>query len=144
MPTYWLQVMTKANFDISRKIDFVVGGCSKRWRRSAERIEPGDKFIVYILSMKKFAAIHVATSRMYIGSRRIWADGDDIFPLRWERSPEIVLPEHNMLDLAKVRKLLGNRGLGLRQGLREISPELFQLIESEMRKMNERKDVQNL
>jgi predicted RNA-binding protein len=143
MPIYWLQVMTKENFNISRKMDFLVGGCSKRWRKLAERIEPGDKILVYILWEKKFAAILEATSRMYIGSRRIWDKPDDIFPCRFERSPEVVLPEHNMLDLATARKLVSNRVLNFRRGLSELSSEIFQPIASEMRKIGESKNVKN-
>ncbi len=145
MPKYWLQVMTKEGFNISLKIDFIVGGCSIRWHKLSNRIEPGDNILVYILGEKKFAAILFATSRMYIGSRKIWENPDDIYPCRFERSRDIVLPEHNMLDLATARKLVGNRYINFLQGLSELSPEIFQPIACEMRKIDERmKKVRNL
>jgi predicted RNA-binding protein len=148
MPQYWLIITSPENFEIDRQINFCVEGFKDRIRRTAEQVQPKDKFVIYINRFQRMGAILTATSGFYYDDRnKIWTEEDEIWPCRFKTQPEIVLAEDELLDVKKLVPLLSFItpkqkatiwGLAFQGSLRRIPEEDFNLIESEMRKIKAR------
>ena len=139
---YWLSCTTPKRFESDMANDFAIDGYEEEDFEAAIRVEPGDRIACYVLGWDAFAAICVARSRVFVDWRQIWPDA--VCPLRFERHAEIALPRDRalpgaallpQLGLAGVKAKHGQRaGHALRESLREIAREDFEVIERAMRR----------
>jgi len=144
MRKYWMVITSPGNFAISRSRGYNVDGFkdNKQGKR-IHRMEPGDRVVYYINRTHKFGAITEVSGRPYRDDKtRIWAEQDEIWPLRIPLRPEIVLDDEQLVDARKlvsrltfVTKLSGKAswGLAFQGSLRTIPEDDFELIASEIR-----------
>ena len=52
--TYWMVADSVENFRITRELGFTVQGMASRQRRKAQRMEPGDRLLLYITGIQGF------------------------------------------------------------------------------------------
>lgn len=145
MSEYWLIITSPENFEIDRQDNFSVEGFRNRIRKTVQRVQPGDKLVVYINRLQRIGAILTAASGFYYDDRnKIWTEEDEIWPCQFKTQPELVLAEDELLDVKKLVPLLSfvtpkqkatMWGLAFQGSLRRIPKEDFDLIESEMRKI---------
>jgi len=125
------------------EIDFWVAGYREKDLKAVLQVEPGDRLIYYVKDLKGFTAICVARSRCFIDWKPIWPG--DIYPCRFERRCELVLPPGKVLPAREIvprlsfvpPELKNPRfwGLTFRRSLSQIPEEDFKLIETEMRRL---------
>jgi predicted RNA-binding protein len=92
----WVLTGSLENFRATREHGFSVIGAKERRRRMAERIEPGDRIVLYITGLQAFAGIIRVTGEMYEDRAKIWPGKPgqaDAYPWRFETAPELVLAE---------------------------------------------------
>ncbi len=97
---YWMFVQTPENFAISKSLAFAVHGLGTKYRRRAERMQPGDKVLYYVSGMRKWAVVGSIASRCYEDTAPIWratSPGED-FRYRIKIAPAIVLEEAEYID----------------------------------------------
>jgi predicted RNA-binding protein len=143
-PTTWVLTGSLENFRASREIGFSVVGLKDRRRRMAERIEPGDRVILYVTVVKSFGAIARVTGELYEDRTRIWPGKPgkvDDYPWRFPSEPELVLNEESFApaeelapELEHARKWPAeNWTLAFQGQLRAVSDADAELIERAMR-----------
>jgi len=148
MSEYWVIITSPENFEIDRQNNFSVAGFKDRIRRTVERVQRMDKFVVYINRLQRMGAILTATSGFYYDDKnKIWTEEDEIWPCRFKTQPELVLAEDELLDVKRIVPSLSFItpkqkatiwGLAFQGSLRRLPEEDFNLIESEMRKIKAR------
>lgn len=143
MSEYWLFTATPENFQNLKEDNFPSFGFPPKSRKLAAGIKPGDKCVIYISKRQKLGIICQITSGTY-------SDEDEDYPLRVNTQPELLLTDEELLDVKKLVPHLSfitpkqkaiSWGVAFQSTLRKISEEDFQLIESEMRKIKEKKEA---
>jgi len=145
---YWMLVSSLENFRITQEQGFAVQGVQNRYRKKAQRMEPGDRLLYYLEDAQVFAATATVTSSFFEEHTPLWRDpkaGED-YPFRVHIRPEVVLSEELFLDTLElgprmeyVRKWAPERWpLAFLGNLHLIPKNDFQLIEEEMRKAIDR------
>jgi hypothetical protein len=92
---YWLIVTSPENIATTRSIGFTVQGIKNRHRRRAERMQPGDRMLLYATGRQAFAFTATITSPYFEDHSFVWdgrAKGED-YPFRVHIQPDVVLPE---------------------------------------------------
>lgn len=145
MVTYRMIVTSPDNFSVNRSRNFNVDGFHHRCKKQVEEIQPGDKFVYYITKIQKIGAISEAISKGYFDNKtKVWIEEDEMWPYRFKTRPLLVLDEAHMLDVNELIPKLSfiskkqketSWALAFHQSLRKITKEDFDLIESEMRKI---------
>lgn len=111
--TTWVLTGSPENYGATRAHEFSVIGLKERNRARAEKIEPGDRIVLYITRVKAFAAAITVTGELYEGREQIWpgrapssspqagsAVGGkvDPYPWRFPTAPEVVVEEHDWVE----------------------------------------------
>lgn len=110
----WILTASPENHAATADHGFTVIGCKERRRNQAMLIEPGDRIVLYLTRVMRFAASIRITGELYEERTKIWPGKPgmaDAYPWRFETEPELVLPEAGWLaaetlkdDLAHIRK----------------------------------------
>ena len=141
---YWLIVTSLKNFRHSRDVlKLKTQGFPYFSRKIVKKMSPSDKVVYYIMKAQKFGAIATITGTYYHDESRLWPDQDEMWPSRCPSKPVIALNDDELLDVKKLipdLQLVKEKekwGLYFRghAGVRRISEEDFNLIESEMKKI---------
>lgn len=145
MTQYWMTMTSATNFEVDRKADFQLTGYKERLWNLCNRTKVGDKLVYYITKVHSFGAICTITSRPYIDGTPHWSETDETWPSRFNLSPDLILPEDQMLNVAPLvpslsfitikQKLSGKWGTAFMGSLRKIPQQDFELIEREMKKI---------
>ena len=92
----WILTGSPENYAATANHDFTVIGCKERRRNQALTIEPGDRIVLYLTRVMRFAAAIRVTSELYEDRTSIWPGKPgkaDPYPWRFETEPELVLEE---------------------------------------------------
>jgi predicted RNA-binding protein len=92
----WILTGSPENYAATANHDFAVIGCKERRRNQALTIEPGDRIVLYLTRVMRFAAAIRVTSELYEDRTSIWPGKPgkaDPYPWRFETEPELVLEE---------------------------------------------------
>jgi hypothetical protein len=103
-PTYWLVVTSPENIAITRALGFTMQGIKSRHRKKAERMQPGDRMVLYATGRQAFAFTATITSPYWEEHTRVWdgrQPGED-YPFRVRIAPDVVLPEERYLPAARL------------------------------------------
>jgi hypothetical protein len=102
------------NFRATRDRGFSAIGMKEGRRRLAEGIEVGDRIVLYLTRVMRFAAAVRITGELYEDRTPVWPGKPgkaDAYPWRFETEPELVLDEDSFvaaeevaLELEHVRK----------------------------------------
>ena len=92
----WILTASPENHEATAAHGFSVIGIKERNRNRALEIEPGDRIVLYLTRVMRFAASIRVTGGLYEDRERIWPGKPgkaDPYPWRFETEPELVLEE---------------------------------------------------
>jgi hypothetical protein len=95
MATHWCLVTSPGNVEKTRALGFTVQGIKKGHRKKAEKMEPGDRIVVYATGKQAFAFTATITSPYFEDHSPVWTSdkpGED-YPFRFNIKPDVVLDE---------------------------------------------------
>jgi len=138
---YWLIVTSPENFKRDReKLGFKIQGLPHRFRKQVQKMNIGDKLVLYIMKIQKFGAIARITGDYYEDSTKLWIEDDEPWSARRKQEPEIILNDDELIDAKRLIndltfiKKKEHWGTYFQGSIKTIPEEDFKLIESEMRK----------
>ena len=110
----WILTSSPDNHVATAEHGFQVIGLKERNRNRALEIEPGDRIVLYLTKVMRFAASIVVTGELYEDREKIWPGKPgkvDPYPWRFPTKPELVLDEPDWVaaeslkgDLEHIRK----------------------------------------
>lgn len=95
MPTHWCLVTSPDNIAKTRELGFTVQGVKKGHRKKAEKMQTGDRVLLYATGKQAFAFTATITSPYFEDHSPIWTSdkpGED-YPFRFSIKPDVVLDE---------------------------------------------------
>ncbi|HLI25508.1 MAG TPA: EVE domain-containing protein [Chloroflexota bacterium] len=101
---HWLLVTSPENIAITRALGFTMQGIKSRHRKKAERMQPGDRLVLYATGRQAFAFTATITSPYWEEHTPVWdgrKKGED-YPFRVRIAPDVVLPEERYLPAASL------------------------------------------
>ena len=114
VPRTWVLTSSPDNHEATAALGFTVIGIKERNRARALQMEPGDRIVLYLTKVMRFAAAITITGELYEDRAKIWPGKPgkaDAYPWRFATEPELVLEESEWLaaetlkdDLAHIRK----------------------------------------
>ena len=142
---YWMVVQTLENYRITRARGFDVHGLTYHQKRRAQRIEPDDRMLFYVSSIRKWTATAAVTSKYFEDRTPIWERNErrEPYPLRVNLSPLIVLDEPGYIDALELGPRLEyvkrwapeHWPLAFVETLHILPQRDFRLIEGEMKRV---------
>lgn len=142
---YWMFVQTPEDFAISKNLGFTLHGLKSHQRRRAQRMEPDDRVLYYVSSIRKWVASASVTSPYFEDQAPIWNPNgnQDEFPYRVKLKPSIILDEKDYIDarelgprLEYVKRWIPERwDLAFIDTLHLLPQRDFRLIEGEMKRI---------
>ncbi len=110
----WILTGSPENYAATAAHGFTVIGLKERNRNRALEIEPGDRIVLYLTKVMRFAAAITVTGELYEDREKIWPGkpgNPDPYPWRFATEPELVLDEARFVpaeelkdDLEHIRK----------------------------------------
>ena len=110
----WILTGSPENYAAAAARGHAVIGCKERRRNQALQMEPGDRIVLYLTRVMRFAAAVRITGELYEDRTPIWPGKPgraDAYPWRLPTAPELVLDESAWVpaeslkdDLEHVRK----------------------------------------
>ena len=100
MARTWILTGSPENYTATAERGFTVIGLKERNRNRALEIEPGDRIILYLTTVKAFAASVRVEAELYEDREAIWPGKPgkpDAYPWRFLTSPEFVLAESDWI-----------------------------------------------
>src|SRR3954451_2141124 len=105
-PTTWILTGSPENFAATRERGFGLLGFKERRRRMALDVEVGDRVVLYLTRVGRFAASVRVTSGVVEDRAPVWPGkpgNPDPYPWRVGTEPEVVLDEGDWVDAAAVK-----------------------------------------
>ncbi len=142
---FWMIANNERNFRITQDLGFSAMGLKAQHRRKVQRISEGDRILMYLTHLRRFAATATAISDYFESDDTIWEkEGKAGFPYRVSIRPEIVLPDEKFMDanliaprLEYVKRWAPEDWYMAFQGNLHLLPKNdFMLIEEEMKKLH--------
>ncbi|MEA2221291.1 MAG: hypothetical protein QOJ35_3917 [Solirubrobacteraceae bacterium] len=113
-PRTWVLTSSPDNHAATAARGFAVIGIKERNRARALQMEPGDRIVLYLTKVMRFAAAIRITGELYEDRAKIWPGKPgkaDAYPWRLQTEPELVLQEPDWVaaeslkdDLEHIRK----------------------------------------
>jgi hypothetical protein len=110
----WILTGSPENYAATAAHGFSVIGCKERRRNQALQIEAGDRIVLYLTRVMRFAASIRVTGEMFEDRAKLWPGKPgkaDPYPWRFATEPELVLEEAEWVtadslktDLEHIRK----------------------------------------
>lgn len=110
----WILTGSPENYAATAAHGFSVIGCKERRRNQAMQMEPGDRIVLYLTQVMRFAASIRVTGEMFEDRTKLWPGKPgkaDPYPWRFATEPELVLEEAEWVtadslktDLEHIRK----------------------------------------
>jgi hypothetical protein len=110
----WILTGSPENYAATAARGHAVIGCKERRRNQALQMEPGDRIVLYLTKVMRFAAAIRITGELYEDREQIWPGKPgkaDAYPWRFATEPELVLEQPSWLaaesvkaDLEHIRK----------------------------------------
>jgi hypothetical protein len=92
--SYWMVVLSPDNFKIARQRGFDMIGLWGQHRKKVQRMEPGDRVLLYVSHWRCFTAASTVTAPFVEDHTPIWkSEGGSDFPFRVAIKPDVVLQE---------------------------------------------------
>ena len=146
MPSnFWMMINNEENFRITQSRGFTLLGLKAQHRRKVQRITEGDRVLLYISHLRRFAATATAMSSFYEDDEPIWVnEGSSGFPYHIKLEPGVILRDDQFIDanllaprLEYVKRWNPEDWYMAFQGNLHLLPKNdFTLIEGEMKKLH--------
>ena len=101
----WILTASPENHEATAAHGFSVIGLKERNRNRALEIEQGDRIVLYLTRVMRFAASIRVTGDLYEDREKIWPGKPgkaDAYPWRFATEPELVLAEAEWLEAESV------------------------------------------
>lgn len=108
-PTTWVLTGSPENFAATAERGFTLIGMKERRRLQALQMEPGDRIVLYLTRVMRFAASMRLTSEMFEDRTKVWPGKPgkaDAYPWRFEAEPEVVLDEEHWVPAEELKDQL--------------------------------------
>lgn len=137
-------VKSPENFRIAHRRGFDSVGLRAQHRRKVQRMEPGDRVLIYVSKKRFFGATASVTSPLVEEQTAVWTEeGGSNLPYRVGIKPDVVLADNQYIDANQIaprmdytRRWIPELWYMAFQGsLHLVSKADFNLIEEEMRKL---------
>ena len=105
-PRTWVLTSAPDNHAATAALDFTVIGMKERRRNQALTMVPGDRIVLYLTKVMRFAAAIRLTGELYEDREKIWPGkpgAADAYPWRFACEPELVLAEPDWLPAESLR-----------------------------------------
>ena len=92
---HWLIVTSPENIATTRDLGYTMQGIKSQHRKKAERMQPGDRMVLYATGRQAFAFTATITSPYWEDHTLVWdgrKKGED-YPFRVKIQPDVVLAE---------------------------------------------------
>lgn len=102
----WILTGSPENHAATAAHGYAVIGCKERRRNQAQMMEPGDRILLYLTKVMRFAAAIRITGELYEDRTPVWPGKPgkpDAYPWRFATAPELVLDEASWLPAASVK-----------------------------------------
>lgn len=102
----WILTGSPDNYAATAERRFTVIGLKERNRNRALEIEPGDRIVLYLTQVMKFAAAITVTGELYEDREKIWPGKPgkaDPYPWRFATTPELVLDEDRFVPAEELK-----------------------------------------
>ncbi len=138
-------INNEENFRITQARGFTLLGLKAQHRRKVQRITEGDRVLLYISHLRRFAATATAMSSFYEGEEPIWVnEGSTGFPYHIKLQPGVILKDEQFIDanllaprLEYIKRWNPEDWYMAFQGNLHLLPKNdFALIEEEMKKLH--------
>jgi predicted RNA-binding protein len=140
----WILTGSPENYAATAARGHAVIGCKERRRNQALQMERGDRIVLYLTGVMRFAAVIRVTGELYEDRTPIWPGKPgkvDAYPWRLPTEPEVVLDEDAWVpaeslkeDLEHIRKWPAEHWKLAFQGqLRAVSDADAALLRERMR-----------
>ena len=146
MPSnFWMMINNEENFRITQARGFTLLGLKAQHRRKVQRITEGDRVLLYISHLRRFAATATAMSSFYEGEEPIWVnEGSTGFPYHIKLQPGVILKDEQFIDanllaprLEYIKRWNPEDWYMAFQGNLHLLPKNdFTLIEGEMKRLH--------
>ena len=142
--SYWMVIKSLENFKIAKERGFDSVGLRAQHRRMVQRMEPGDRVLIYVSRERFFAATASVISPLVEDQTPIWKDeGGSNLPYRVGIKPDVVLDEGQYIDANQIAPRMDYTRrwtpelwyMAFQGSLHLVSKFDFNLIEEEMRKL---------
>ena len=141
--TNWLLVSAPENFETSRARGFDIAGMKSRHRKKAERVQPGDRVIYYMVGVKSDGGISEVTGTYYESDDHIWTsskEGEE-YPFRFPVKPLYIRDKDDyipMVDLVPIleypkRWPVANWTLAFQGNVHVLNDSDYKIIEDAVR-----------
>jgi hypothetical protein len=93
--SYWMIVTSPENIATTRALGYTMQGLKSRHRKKAERMQPGDRMVLYATGRQAFAFTATITSPYWEEHTIVWdgkKKGED-YPFRVKIEPDVTLDE---------------------------------------------------
>ncbi len=139
---YWMVVVTPQEFQIIKDQGYSLYAMRAKYRRRAERMQPGDRVLLYVSGLRKWPATATIASRYYEDHSPIWTPDED-FPFRVKLAPNIVLEDEDYIDALLLAPRLEyvkrwppeDWPLAFYDSLHLLPQKDFRLVEGEMKRI---------
>ena len=138
-------INNEENFRITQARGFTLLGLKAQHRRKVQRIIEGDRVLLYISHLRRFAATATAMSSFYEGEEPIWVnEGSTGFPYHIKLQPGVILKDEQFIDanllaprLEYIKRWNPEDWYMAFQGNLHLLPKNdFTLIEGEMKRLH--------
>ena len=146
MPSnFWMMINNEENFRITQARGFTLLGLKAQHRRKVQRITEGDRVLLYISHLRRFAATATAMSSFYEGEEPIWVnEGSTGFLYHIKLQPGVILKDEQFIDanllaprLEYIKRWNPEDWYMAFQGNLHLLPKNdFTLIEGEMKRLH--------
>ena len=89
---YYIDVFSPETYEAFTKSNMTVSGVSKRFKKFAQSIKPGDKFICYLTKISRWCGILEVLSECFEDDSPIFYSEQDPYIIRFKVKPLIWLP----------------------------------------------------
>ena len=102
----WILTASPENHEATAAHGFEVIGFKERRHRQALDVEQGDRIVLYLTRVMRFAASVRVTGELYEDRDKLWPGKPgkaDAYPWRFPTEPELVLEEARWLEAERVK-----------------------------------------
>jgi hypothetical protein len=102
----WILTASPENHEATAAHGFHVIGLKERRHRQALEVETGDRIVLYLTRVMRFAASIRVTGGLYEDRAKLWPGKPgkaDAYPWRFPTEPELVLDEPDWLEAEGVK-----------------------------------------
>ena len=102
----WILTASPENHEATAAHGFEVIGFKERRHRQALDVEQGDRIVLYLTRVMRFAASVRVTRELYEDREKLWPGKPgkaDAYPWRFPTEPELVLEEARWLEAERVK-----------------------------------------